>query len=269
MPYQINKYIFSGRSFRLSLVTLFFFISVIYNQSFSAADTVENINSTFFEKLYRFLWPDQKFNGDLALAIQRTTGKSSDTAANTQLLVVNSKTGQVSSVVNANDSQDATICPDTSTLLYRRGGLLVKETIQIKAGQLESVQAPKFINNVKIHRLFACIYIENKQPYALVRTINGEIQQIPINEARNKHENEIKDINLAGSFNSTTASYLRSLGSMRPDGSYVFVVNKRLVGVLKPSSQKQLLTREKYHFIGNPVWVGNSPLVLVNAKSNN
>lgn len=118
--------------------------------------TRPNGSSSVWQRLYRLVWPLGYFGADPGSAVSKATEKSASGAGVSRLYLVNISTGSIRESLSAAGVQQPTICPDSTSMFYRRGKRLFRERVQPMSEDVLAATPPQRLEGVAVTWLYAC-----------------------------------------------------------------------------------------------------------------
>lgn len=216
------------------------------------------------KKLYHLVWPVGQYKGSLADDANAATQKAGVSTGLTLLYIVNTREGTAQEWPSALGGREPVVCAGENLLFYRRGNVVYRESFKLQSAGVSSSSPPVEIAGVSARRLWACTQEAQGQPALWIETMNGELRLVRWDGSAASLSELPADATLKSINSDELGELLREFQSMRPDGFDVFVVGAQLVGQ-KSGGPRTRLVGGEYAFVGDPVWVGESEFVFVNA----
>jgi hypothetical protein len=217
--------------------------------------------------LYHLVWPLGPFHGDIASAASRGLEKSASGAGVSRLYLVNTRTGSIREWPSAAAAEEPTICPDATTLFYRRNTRLFKETVRATKEDVLAATPPQRIQGVAVKWLYACTEDEKGGVALWAENAGGAIRLLRIRDGTARWEDLPSDNTLPPLEPQKVAEVLQHFRSMRPDGFVVWIRDHQLLGQRGAGAAPSLLVHSDLPFSGSPSWIGNSPFLFVAAET--
>jgi hypothetical protein len=220
---------------------------------------------SWVDRLYRRIWPVGKFKGNLTEVIARNTEKGGTFQGIPLLYLVNLQTGEAVEWLSARGGLEPVVCPGGERLLYRRGAVLFAETLRMHESRVISAAAAQKLEGATVRHLYACSLNDQNQTVLWVESADGSQQLLRLTRTSLERSDFPDDKEIRDQQPAEFGQVLREIHGLRPDGEQVFVINENLILQRASSDTWQRATAVAKHFFGDPVWVGDSDFVFVNA----
>jgi hypothetical protein len=229
--------------------------------SISAAAQGGGQSPSLLDALYRLVWPDGRFNGDLGRVVSESTQKGTSSHSAAQLYMVDAGTGTATAWLSTDSAADPVFCPLDRTLYYRRGNAIVAETLEVAGAGVKPSGGPIGLSAPPARSLVACAALHGRS-VLWIRTVDGRLLRVSRRGATLEERGDDSP-ELAGVAQDTLAERLRVLRAIRPDGFAVSVLNGALVAD-RPRRERYLLVRSSsIEFFGIPAWVQGTDVLFV------
>jgi hypothetical protein len=229
--------------------------------SISAAAQGGGQSPSLLNALYRLVWPDGRFDGDLVSVVSRSTQKGTSSHGAAQLYMVDAGTSTATGWPSTDSAVDPVFCPLDRTLYYRRGNAIFVEALEVAGAGVKRSGGAIGLSAPPVRSLVACTALHGRS-VLWIRTVDGRLLRVSRRGAAlEKSGDDIPE--LAGVAQDTLAEGLRVLRAIRPDGFAVSVLNGALVADRPRGKRYLLVESSSIEFFGIPAWVQGTDVLFV------
>jgi len=229
--------------------------------SISAAAQDGGQSRSLLDVLYRLVWPDGRFNGDLVAVVSRNTQKGTSSHSAAQLYMVDAGTGTATAWPSTDSAAGPVFCPLDRTLYYRRGNAIFAETLELAGARVKRSGGAIGVSGPPAHSLVACAALHGRS-VLWIQTVDGRLLRLSRQDATLEERGDDSP-EFAGLAQDALAERLRVLRAIRPDGFAVSVLNGALVADRPRRERYMLVESSTIEFFGIPAWVQGTDVLFV------
>lgn len=215
-------------------------------------------------KLFALLRPFGSYDGELSVAINKTTQKSGVSDVLPRIYLVNYKEGSLLEWSSGRGAVEPAVCPDGEKIYLRRGKRIEHATIDRSTSSPTIANTSNRINDVSIKHIYACTKNEDSASSGYLLWVQfAENNYGILHHTGDKIEKQKLPAEFSSHAPHQILTGLAKLQGVREDGKHAWVRDGKLVIAATPMHDQPESYFDQLLFGGNPVWINATDYIVV------